>query len=231
MTVRLRWATGAGLLLVAFIAATIWWVSNQSREYAPSWLFSHTAEGGSLEPQPDGTFTLTLTNVDPHVIAFTDRPNRDAIVMDASRLVASWDSVFGESPPNVVLVEHTPEGTTNSVALTISNPVLSPPLDQGESSQAEQTLVFDAELILDEERSVSAPSSGDGEVSASQTFGSASLFIDTFMAFPETFTCTYPDGRAPLTQTLLVSSADDQFYGPGEFLAKCQEDGGTVTES
>jgi len=229
MTVTLRWVLGLGVLLVTLVAATIWWVSNQARDSGPSWLFSHTAASGSLEPRSDGTFTLTLTDVDPHVIAFTDRPNRDAIVIDAGALIASWDAVFGDSPPNVVLVEHTSAGATNSVALTISNPVIRPPLGGGDASRDSQTLVFDATLILDEDQGVSGGGTSDNAVSDFQSFESASLFIDTYMAFPETFTCTYSDGRAPLTQTLLVSSANDQFYGTGEFYSECQKNGGTVT--
>lgn len=229
MTLSLRWLLGVAALVVALIAATLWWTSNQAGDSEPSWLFSHTAEGGSLEPQPDGSFTLTLNNVDPHVIAFTDRPNRDAIVMDAGGLVNSWDAVFGDSPPNVVLVEHTPDGTTNSVALTISNPVLSPPLGQGDSPETERTLVFDAQLILDEAQS-SSNGIGDsgGDLTASQSFESASLFIDTYMAFPVTLTCTYPDERAPVTETFLLSP-DRQPGESAQFLVKCTEEGGTAS--
>lgn len=42
---------------------TAWRVMNRSSDAEPSWLFSQEASGGTLTPEADGTYTLTLTGV------------------------------------------------------------------------------------------------------------------------------------------------------------------------
>ncbi len=87
------------------IAGATWWTIDRGQDQNPSWLFSHTASAGTLLKQSDGDYTLTLTGIDPHVMAFTDRPVRDSVIVPATDLIAAWPGLFADSPPNAVLVE------------------------------------------------------------------------------------------------------------------------------
>lgn len=88
------------------------------------WLFTQTADGGSISPNGDGTWTLTLTNVDPVVLGFTDRPLREAQAGSVERLINSWSEIFGDSNPNGVVVAHNASGATNSAAVELMEPKL-----------------------------------------------------------------------------------------------------------
>ena len=63
--------------------------SSADGDQTSNWLFSQTADGGSISPNDDGTWTLTLTDVDPVVLGFTDRPLREAQAGTVERLVDS----------------------------------------------------------------------------------------------------------------------------------------------
>lgn len=115
------WVVAVAVIVVVVALAAVWWINGRTSEASPSWLFSHTSEGGSLVDNGDGTFTLSLTGADRHVLAFTDRPARDAVIIDAPGLVGMWPELFSGSRPNAVLVEHG-DGEVGSVALTLSAP-------------------------------------------------------------------------------------------------------------
>lgn len=158
------WGIGLGAGALAIAGAALWTVSQQD---SPAWLFSQTADSGTLVENPDGSFTLTLQEFDPHVMAFTDRPVRDAEILDAAEFVQSWPALFGGSPPNAVLVEHDPQGDANSVVLTLGAPSLSP-----------EGLQFPAQ-----ELSTEIPSGLSGMAESTydlppREFGQVSLFID-----------------------------------------------------
>lgn len=144
-----------------------WWVISQSSGRDASWLFSHTADGGSLTDNGDGTYTLTLTGIDPHLMAFTDRPNRDAVVVDAAGLVGMWEAFFADSDPNAVLVEHAPDDTADSVVMTLSDPSLD-----------DQRLTFTAIPLVEEVPPSLARLAGSVHSVLPTEFSSASLFID-----------------------------------------------------
>lgn len=165
-------AKRAGLIASAVVltgggAAALWWVVGSQQDASPSWLFSHTSDSGSFQDNGDGTFTLTLNNIDPHIIAFTDRPDRDSAIIDTADLVADWPDLFADSAPNAVLVEHQPTGAANSVVVTLDNPEL-----------AGATLTFEAVLLAEEVPASVANHAGTIHLTPPETFQEASFFID-----------------------------------------------------
>ena len=84
-------------------------------------LFVQTARTGTLVPQGDGSFLLTLEGLDPRAVFFSDRPSRDSGTLSTPFLI---DTVFGgEDPPNAALVIEG-EGASGVLPLELSNPVL-----------------------------------------------------------------------------------------------------------
>ena len=96
---------GAALLGVALLAGP---ASAEPAETAKaagndaSWLFIQTAQ----QVQFDGK-TLTLTNVSPSVVMFTDRPARMAEALPTAKFLTYWDQggtkSFQSNPPNAGL--------------------------------------------------------------------------------------------------------------------------------
>lgn len=160
----------AALAAIALVVAGGTWIllDRTGTDDSPSWLFSHTANGGTLTADGDGTHSLTLTGIDANVMAFTDRPDRQTAILTAQDLVDAWPSMFADSAPNAVLVEHAPTGDTDSLVVVLSDPRLDG-----------STMTYTAEILADENH----PSSVKGMVGAPHavppaTFADASLFID-----------------------------------------------------
>lgn len=135
---------------------------------APSWLFTLTSTGGTFTTDAEGTHTLTLTGIDAGVTAFTDRPDRDAAVVPAEQFVQEWPSMFEDSAPNAVLVEHEPSGASDSFVVTLFDPVL-------EGS----TLSFNAKIVDAEDHSDQIPGlTATPHREPPASFSTVSLFID-----------------------------------------------------
>ncbi len=188
--------------LVAFavaIAGATWWTIDRGQDQNPSWLFSHTASGGTLLKQSNGDYTLTLTDIDPHVMAFTDRPVRDSVIMPATDFITAWPTYFASSPPNAVLVEHNAKGNTDSVVLTLTNPRLATPAAANSTSADTATLTFDAKLITTEHPSNLKRLTRGIHKTPSTNFTNASLFIDDVMtdsqdlSYSQTWECIIDD--------------------------------------
>ncbi len=137
-------------------------------EVAPSWLFTEGAGGGTFRTNADGTHTLTLTDLDPTVTAFTDRPERDTALVPFDLLFSSWARLFADSPPNAVLVEHDPRGDTSSYVVRLTDPKLDG-----------TTGTFTAEVVKGKDHSDQVPGlSAPPNLPPPATFGAVSLFID-----------------------------------------------------
>jgi hypothetical protein len=124
-----------------------------------NWLFSQTADGGSISPNGDDTWTLTLTDVDPVVLAFTDRPLREAQAGSVEKLVDSWPELFGDSNPNGVVVAHNQSGATNSAVVELMAPKLNG-----------STLTYMVRVLTNE--------GGPAEAGLVYNFEQVSVFID-----------------------------------------------------
>lgn len=100
------------LVVILFIALIVSLVHRESLYELPleseetSFLYVQTAEFGSLVPSSDGHWTLTLNDVSPNTIYFSDRPARETGQEPTGDFVADWDvgeESFAEVPPNAAL--------------------------------------------------------------------------------------------------------------------------------
>jgi hypothetical protein len=115
-----------GAIAIAIVFGIAGWLvgSRANNDDSSSWLFSHMATAGTVTGNADGSLTVTLSRVDPHVIAFTDRPDRDAGITAASDFYDSWETLFADAAPNAVLVEHLANGSNDSLVVTMYSPTL-----------------------------------------------------------------------------------------------------------
>ena len=73
----------------------------------PTFLYVQTAHSGTLSPeQADGRRILTLNNVSPTTVYFSDRPDRITGNESTEAFIAQWDDgsdSFASNPPNAAL--------------------------------------------------------------------------------------------------------------------------------
>jgi hypothetical protein len=156
----------AGVLVALVAAFTLRWALGDDN--TQEWLLSHDASSGALVDNGDGTFSLTMSGINNHVIGFTERPARDTVFLTPGLLVETWDDMFSDSAPNAVLAEHKPTGETNSVVMVLGKPTL-----QGDS------ISYEVEILLDEQRPANLKWVGDiAYRQPPETFDGATLFID-----------------------------------------------------
>jgi hypothetical protein len=190
---------------------------QDAADATPSWLFSHTADSGTLTPRADGTYDLALNGIDPNVIAFTDRPDRQTSIIEVAHLVEAWPAMFADSPPNAVLVEHDPAGTSDSLVVVLTEPRL-----EG------TTLTYRA-AVLDEE---DHPDQVTGLVNSAHaeppaSFSTVSMFIDDVNLDASVFECVNGSG-----QLITPPGTMPIYYKPtAPFVKLCSDVGGTVTQS
>ncbi|MFN7148141.1 MAG: hypothetical protein ACK4V6_01540 [Microthrixaceae bacterium] len=136
-----------------------------------SWLFSQTSHSGRIEFADGEATRLVMDGVDLHTMAFSDRPERQTDVADTEASVERWEDMFADSAPNAVLVEHRPDGETDSLVVVLSDAVFDP---------ATRTLSYDVDVLADEAHPESVTGLiGDLHDEAPTDFGASSLFIDS----------------------------------------------------
>ena len=107
---------GVGVLIFTVILAGVAVTAHTNSEPEPEWLTVMNAETGQFQPAGD-TYTLTLDGVDAQMLAFTDRPERQAQTWDTIAFLDYWASEFGDDSPNAVV---SADGVR--VAVTLSDP-------------------------------------------------------------------------------------------------------------
>ena len=107
---------GVGVLIFTVILAGVAVTAHTTSEPEPEWLMVMNAETGECQKVGD-TYTLTLDGVDAQMLAFTDRPEREAQMWDTSEFLDYWVNEFGDDPPNAVV---SADGVR--VAVTLSSP-------------------------------------------------------------------------------------------------------------
>jgi hypothetical protein len=133
-------------------------------------LFVQNARSGSLTPLSGGRYRLTLRGVDPHVVYFSDRPQRVTGTTDTEHLVAD---LFGRgAPPNAAL--EIPGGDADHDAMAVE--LQSPRYDK-----AKRTLTYTVRGLRDSgslthPRLAAMRDRLDRELP--RRFGAVSLFID-----------------------------------------------------
>jgi hypothetical protein len=220
----------ASIVATALVVGVVTWFvadDNQSEPVVastvststekPSWLFSATAGSGTYtaDADPTGSSTLTLTDVDVNVTGFTDRPDRDTVIIPAAKLAAAWPTLFADSEPNAVLVTRDASGVASSYVLTVSDPVVTG-----------STMRFTAQIVQGKDHSsqiagmTQAPS-----LQPAATFGAASLFIDNVDPSSGDFKCQNANG-----QLISPPGTMPVIYKPiAPYVKLCTDAGGTVS--
>jgi hypothetical protein len=107
---------GVGVLIFTVILAGVAVTAHTTSEPEPEWLTVMNAETGQFQPAGN-TYTLTLEEVDAQMLAFTDRPEREAQTWDTAAFLDAWANEFGGDPPNAVV-----SANGLRVAVTLSDP-------------------------------------------------------------------------------------------------------------
>lgn len=174
--------------------------SAATNEQTSNWLFSQTADAGSIAPNGDGTWTLTLTDVDPVVLGFTDRPLRDAQAGTVERLVEGWSAMFADSNPNGVVVAHNAQGETNSAVVELLDPKLNG-----------STMTYTVRVLTNE--------GGPATPGTSYDFEQVSVFIDDVSV--TSWVCENPNGGVVDPPGVLSAP-----IAPEVWRSECQVKGG-----
>ena len=108
---------GFGVLVLTALLVGTAVLADRKNAPQSDWLMVMKAEQAQFVEATDGTYTLTLTDVDPVTLAFTDRPERTAQTWDTTVVLDYWESEFDGDPPNAAV---TADGVR--VAVTLSGP-------------------------------------------------------------------------------------------------------------
>jgi exo-beta-1,3-glucanase (GH17 family) len=146
-------------------------VEAPSSSTGAGFLFVQEAEGGTLTPGADDSYTLALEGVGTVTVMFTGRPMRQATIMSTAQFISQWDEMFADDPPNAALTfQDAGGGGINTAVFNISRPVY----DEENGILA----YFAYDLLLGDGAAVET-AQGEGLAELPGTFGPASLFIDS----------------------------------------------------
>jgi hypothetical protein len=95
-------------------------ISYNNNQEQPQWLMVIKAAQGEFQESTGGDYTLTLTGVEPDLLAFTDRPERQAQRWYTTKFLNDWADEFNTDPPNAVI-----RGGNGETAITINDPEVS----------------------------------------------------------------------------------------------------------
>jgi len=131
----------------------------------PEFLTVMHAGGGSLTREGDG-FVLTLDDLAPQVVAFTDRPERVSGAVSTSTYIEAWGKEYKGDPPNAALVLPSGRADADTIVFTLDQPELDG-----------QSVRFQAEQVTDPPEPLGQFHS-HAEGSPPRRFDASSLFID-----------------------------------------------------
>jgi hypothetical protein len=139
---------------------------------APSWLFTQTFREGDWETTgTEGAFALHLRGGLASTVGFTDRPNRDVMLMTTNEFIPMlWDSP--DNPPNAAIIVED-AGTQYTFLLVLTDPVYDEAADQ---------ITYTARVLesyTGDGLGATVERVADGTLP--QTFGAGALFIDSFI--------------------------------------------------
>ena len=104
-------------------------VTRDAKQKA-SFLFVLRADTGVIT-KTDGGYTLTLKDMDPKVLYFSDRPVRKAGFITMTRFMGDWakgNNSFKANPPNAAIVhaalKTNEKGIAQAIPVELSNPVI-----------------------------------------------------------------------------------------------------------
>lgn len=116
-------AVVALVAVVAVVVAVFGFSDRSSADSRLSLLATVSGEAATMTPVPGSTdrYTLTVTDADPAVVWFTDRPARQSGVATLERFAAEWrpGEPFATDPPNAAIVLHATAGTTDTIVVEL----------------------------------------------------------------------------------------------------------------
>lgn len=162
----------------------------------PDYLFTQAFTSGTLTGSSDSDLTLTLTGLRKYLTAFTDRPERQANLLDNGDFYRMWDSWFEADPPNAVL-SYTPAGLDRPVGVVVKlmNPRYFP--ESGTVTYQAVKIPKSEALLAGAEVEV-VPAPNDPNVQNHiESFGPGMLFIDDATALKTSFTGFFNSPTTP----------------------------------
>lgn len=126
---------GVVFLIVTAVLVGTAIVALTTSEPKPKWLVVMNAEAGQFE-KSGKAYTLTLNGLDEAVLAFTDRPERQAQTWDTAAFLTYWANEFDDDPPNAVV-----NANGVQVAVTLSDPRV------GKSASTDRTTAPDESSV------------------------------------------------------------------------------------
>jgi len=179
-------ASIAGFLLMAAVIAgcgsdSTTPAANKSAGKTTTYLFVQDAASGTFVDDGNGSYILTLHDVSPQTVYFSDRPVRDAGQVEMRKFLASG-CFNSENPPNAAINVMNADQAHDVVIVELLDPVY-----DAETA----TLKYSARMLKDENLSVtSLDARRDSSIPAS--FGAVALFIDSCP--DRTVHCGHPGG-------------------------------------
>lgn len=136
-----------------------------------AFLFVQSSASGTFE-QKDGQKILTLIDVSPSTVYFSDRPNRNTGFESTELFTALWDEgdddSFASNPPNAALEILDSNGQSDLFILVLMNPVY---------NYESETLQYNVEILAEASKGLIHYDDKNGfEIPA--TFEHSVLFID-----------------------------------------------------
>lgn len=104
-----------------------------------TYIFLQEATNGSFEKDESGNYTLTIKEVVPYTVFFSDRPARDAGFLDMDRFLKAFDFDLINPPNALVMIE---DGNESSDAIIVE-------LTLPKYDMANRTLTYTAKVIDD----------------------------------------------------------------------------------
>lgn len=118
------------VILVAFLALGST-ACQQKHSNKARYLFVLSAASGVISDTQHG-YTLTLNNVDPHILWFTDRPQRKAGAAKTQQFLAAWSQNFKGSNPNAAIVHADVSAVLNGKQQPMAFELANPQIHHGE---------------------------------------------------------------------------------------------------
>ena len=94
---------GIGVLVLTGLLVGTAVLADRNNAPQGEWLIVMKAEQAEFAEAPDGNYTLTLTDVDPMTLAFTDRLERTVQTWDTTVVLDYLESKFDRDPPNAAV--------------------------------------------------------------------------------------------------------------------------------
>jgi len=176
-----------------------------------NFLYSQIAESGKLTAKNGNTFTLTLNNVSPLTVVFSERPVRKSFTIDTAVFVATFRKKLGDKPVNAAIVFKSKDSTgkIDTAVFLISEP---------NYDKNSKTLTYTVVDISINGKEKAVTYQGEKISQLPNEFGSVSLFIDSLGENDDPSSYTgYQDGYADFLQPKQLLDWDIKSDGSAKY--------------